>query len=440
MIRTRWPLARGATRRETLVREGGRGSSDVPAIEGDGRMKVRSALSPAEVIELHAEIDRRLTSLGVETQPAVAAKIISLIHDPAAGLRQYADVLRNDVAISGRLLRLSNSALFGQVQAVTTLERACVLLGLQRLKAVSLGFYLSRAAGGDPAQVLSRRVWGESVLRACLAGELARVLCPGRVAEAFIVGLMLDCGMPLQHRMLGAPAERVLSSRQPPPAQFKSECETLPFTHVDVAAALIRRWRLPELLSRPIESHHTGPGDVQRPEAVHVLHRIAYCVGSVSLTQDAATAGQLKGIARDVLRLSPDALARAIHAASDEYTAIRAMFRDVADECANLAGIAESVHAQLLSVMDKSLVDSLRDELPGGPTEFNVGGHRIEVEAQRGGRAVAYLRDEHGERIVSHSFNPGRLTAGPLLDALGLDPAPADQTAALERHLRSLAA
>ncbi len=401
-------------------------------------MKVRSDLSPAEVIELHAEIDRRLTSLGVETQPAVAAKIISLIHDPGAGLRQYADVLRSDVAITGRLLRLSNSALFGQVQAVTTLDRACVLLGLQRLKAVSLGFYLSRAAAGDPGHVLSRRVWGESVLRASLAAELARLLCPGRVAEAFIIGLMLDCGMPLQHRLLGAAAERVLSSRQAPPAQFKAECDTLPFTHVDVAAALIRRWRLPELLARPVEWHHTTPGDVQRPETVHVLHRIAYCVGSVSLAQE--TAGQLKGVARDVLRLSSESLARAIHAASDEYTAIRAMFRDVADECANLAAIAESVHAQLLSVMDKSLVDSLREELPGGPAEFTVAGHRIEVEAHRGGRAVAYLRDEHGERIVSHSFNAGRLTAGPLLDALGLDPAPPEQTAALERHLRSLAA
>lgn len=405
-------------------------------------MKTRSTLTPAEAMELHAEIERRLANLGVETQPAVAARIVALVSDPQAGLRQYADIVKTDAALSGRLLRLANSALFAQVKAVTSLERACVLLGLERLKAVSLGFYLSRAVATDPASHLSRRVWGQAVLRACLAAELARAACPTRVPEAFTIGLMLDAGLPLLHRMLGRPVERIVRSAEPPARQFIVELETLPFTHVDVIAALVRRWSLPELLARPIESHHVPPLDTARTEPVHQLHRVAFYAGAVSLTHGVPTsvANAFPGIAQGVLNLTAESLANVVARATAEYTAIRDVFRDVADDVDNLAAMAERVHEQLLAVLDRSLAESLRQEVAEGPVRFTVGPHRIEIEADRAGRAVAYLSDERGERLVSYSFEAGRLGAAPLLDALGLEPAPPEQTADLEHHLRSLAA
>src|SRR5689334_2751536 len=105
-------------------------------------MKPRSELSGAEVDDLLGALEGRLHTVGIESQPEVAARIVELVSDPDAGLRQYADVVRADAALSGRLLRLANSAFFAQREPVTSLDRACVLLGLDRLKAVSLGFQL----------------------------------------------------------------------------------------------------------------------------------------------------------------------------------------------------------------------------------------------------------------------------------------------------------
>lgn len=392
--------------------------------------------------ELHAEIDRKLSGLGVETQPAVAGKILALVGDPQAGMRQYADVVKHDAALTGRLLRLANSAFFAQVKPVTTLDRACVLMGLERLKAVALGFYLSRAAASDPNQVLSRRVWGESLLRACLASELARLVSPTHVPEAFTIGLMLDAGVPLLHRVLGKPIERIVESGESPTRQFNVEFEGLPFTHVDVVSVLLRRWSLPELLARPIEWHHTPPGDVERREPVHVLHRVAYYTGAVVLTATAVpgVGRLLEGVAEGTLKLRADALAVAVRKATVEYAAIREVFRDVADRVDDLSSMAERVHAQLISVMDKTLVASMRDDAGAAPAQFTVAGHCIEIETERDGRAVAYLRDERGERLLSHTFERGRLEAVPLLDALGIEPPPLEETVELERHLRAIAA
>jgi hypothetical protein len=79
----------------------------------------------------------------------------------AALVADYAKLIRNDQAVSGRVLRLANSAFFAQRRPVTTIDRACVVLGTDRLKAVALGFHLSRACqtGGD--KEYSRKIWGE---------------------------------------------------------------------------------------------------------------------------------------------------------------------------------------------------------------------------------------------------------------------------------------
>src|SRR5205823_4861273 len=82
---------------------------------------------------------------------------------------QSSEIIRADAALAGRVLRLANCAFFAQRQPITNLDRSCVLLGVDRLKSVALGFYLSRAAAGDPRQSLSRRIWGQSVYRACLS-------------------------------------------------------------------------------------------------------------------------------------------------------------------------------------------------------------------------------------------------------------------------------
>src|SRR5215468_4195680 len=94
------------------------------AHEATPRMKTRNLLSAGEVDALLAALEGRLQGVGVETQPEVAARILDLIADPGAGLRQYADVVRADAALSGRLLRLANSAFFAQRQPVTNLDRA----------------------------------------------------------------------------------------------------------------------------------------------------------------------------------------------------------------------------------------------------------------------------------------------------------------------------
>jgi HD-like signal output (HDOD) protein len=405
-------------------------------------MKPRSTLNAAEASALVEYLERRLEGAGLATQPEVASRILTLVCDPGASLLDYAAAIGADASLAGRLLRLANSALFAQRQPVTSLERACVLLGLERLKAVSLGFYLSRTAASEAASPLSRRIWGESLFRACLMSELARKTASGHIAEAFVIGLMMDAGLPFLAKWLGPASEDIIRSEPSPAAQFHAEFHSLPFTHVDIAAALARRWKLPELLSRPIERHHNEPSPRARCEPVHQLHKLAFCVGILRLDvhgEIAETTGEAPAVEK-VLGISGDGLGESVRRAAQEFHVMMEVFRDVAWMASDVDAVAQRAHQQLVEVMDELMISQLRRESRAAPESFSVSGQHIEIECIQPGQVVAYLSDSRGRRLLSHAFNPADQSARVVLEALGIDDCRGDQSAELENYLRSLAA
>ncbi len=409
--------------------------------------KPRSAISASELEVLIEELGQKLDSVGIETQPEVANRILRLVSDPNAGLRKYADVVKSDPTLTGRLLRLANSAYFAQRQPVTNLERACVLLGIERLKAISLGFYLSRSTAGKQAGGgISRRIWGESVYRACLASELARTIAPRFAAESFVIGLMLDSGVPIVHKLLGPKAAAILEKKEPPTRVFKEEYNTLPYTHVDAVTALARRYKLPDLIAKPMEWHHAQPAPTENPAPVQMLHRVAYYIGAIQLDGGAINDAKpkddapLSSIAEKMLGIRSDRLGTIVKSAGQEYGAVIQMFTDVADSVGNMADLSERIHMQLTGVLDQTLADQFRKETERAAQVFELGEQRVEVELDAHGRVAAYLKDTGGVRLLSCTLDRGDTDVLQIYEALGIEDATETQTVELRDFLKLLAA
>ncbi|MDX9911989.1 MAG: HDOD domain-containing protein [Phycisphaerales bacterium] len=386
-------------------------------------MKRRSELSAGEVNALYADLDRRLDAVGLETQPRVALRLLDLSADPSSGMSDFARAIAHDAVLTGRLLKMANSAFFAQREPVTNVDRACVLLGCERLKAVALGFYLSRAASSDARRELSRRVWGESVFRACLASELAKSYAPGLTAEAFVVGLMLEAGMPLAAALLGAQYYSFVDDSATPAKQYIREFTTLPFTHVDVVTTLARRWKLPELLAKPIEWHHTVPGEGEATAPAQKLQRIAYYVGSLRLDASTSTPNEatpMRLVAEKHFGLGGEELASVIAAATKEYKLSAAVFRDVGDEVGAVEELARRVSEQLAEVME----DVMISQTPAADVRresFEIDGLRVEIEidANNAGRACVLASD--GQKLMATNFSSGPGAARRVLSALGFE-------------------
>src|SRR5271154_3453796 len=79
------------------------------------------------------------------TLPAVALEVLELTQQPQVDIRALKECIENDPALTGKVLRVVNSALFGLGREVSDLNQALTLLGIKPLKMLVLGFALSEA-------------------------------------------------------------------------------------------------------------------------------------------------------------------------------------------------------------------------------------------------------------------------------------------------------
>jgi hypothetical protein len=223
---------------------------------------------------------------------------------------------------------------------------------------------------------------------------------------------------------------------------------------VDVIAALCRRWKLPELLAKPLEWHHIKPPETKRDEPLTKLHRIAYVVGIVELTQDASGAKRplpanaaSPGIAtaQRILNLGDAEMSKAVRSAGSEYGSSIEMFKEIATRLPNMDDLVERVQVGLVSAMDDALEQQLiqhdAGEAENRPARLMVGGQSIELQREVDGTGVAYLYDSTGTRLLSHHFE---LTDGnapkEVCTGLGVDEASAQDIERLRGMIVKFAA
>jgi HD-like signal output (HDOD) protein len=235
----------------------------------------------------------------VPTNPAIAVEILRLAGDPASSAEQFADVIQTDAALVARLLKMVNNALYAQREPVTTIQRAVTILGLRRIRMFALGFQLVTHLDRLGACSFDlRRFWQQSVLRACLAREIAAKITPAHAEEAFVVGLLQDCGILLLVQILGEEyAALYASANLSPTAFYVEEQKQFAHDHVEAISTIASEWNLPEVIAEPLRQHHRRMPLGPDASDVECLSGIAYLVGSLPLV-----GGQTLALSEPLLR------------------------------------------------------------------------------------------------------------------------------------------
>jgi HD-like signal output (HDOD) protein len=156
------------------------------------------AAAPAGAGELHALLAQRIKEGRVELPllPAAATEALAACRSDSTTPQRLADVLHRDPAITGHVLRLANSSLYGGMGEITSLTQAIHRLGFNgvaeavMMVAVHGRFFRNPRFAGQLC-----RLWQHSALAAGWAREIARRT--GDNAEgAFLCGLLHDLGAP----------------------------------------------------------------------------------------------------------------------------------------------------------------------------------------------------------------------------------------------------
>jgi HD-like signal output (HDOD) protein/GGDEF domain-containing protein len=181
--------------------------------------------------------------------PGVAMRVLELTRNPQVDTAALKRCIENDPALTGKILRVVNSSLFGLSREVSDLQQALALLGIKPLKLLVLGFSLpSGLFGGVPVEALER-YWRRTLTKAVAARELSESVWRQAGDDAFIAGLLQDLGVLVLLQELGQPYAQFLEKVQASGKDLLEwELQAMGFEHTTLSSRLLGHWGLPESL------------------------------------------------------------------------------------------------------------------------------------------------------------------------------------------------
>jgi two-component system cell cycle response regulator len=212
---------------------------------------------------MKAELANRIRQCpNLPSLPAIAVQVLELAQKADVDIAEIARTISKDPALSGKILRTVNSSFYGRSQNISTISHALVILGLQSVKTLVLGFSLVMSFAREKPRGFKHLDYWK---RSAYAATAARVLCVKlkivQQEEAFLAALLQDIGMLVLDRVL-ADEYGALYARATSHAQLSElEVQALGTDHAEVGGMLAEQWKLPPLLTTPITSHHK-PQDV----------------------------------------------------------------------------------------------------------------------------------------------------------------------------------
>jgi diguanylate cyclase (GGDEF)-like protein len=326
--------------------------------------------------------------------PAVAVQILDLCQRDEPNMPEITKLISSDPALSAKILRLTNSPLYGLKCEVRTVSHAICLLGLSAVRPLALSFSLVKGLQNKDKKSLTW-FWKRSLLSAVAARELCTVTGFRLSEEAFMGALLQDIGI-LALRQLPGPEYAALA--QPGTRHtVLADGERALFgeDHATLGAWLVERWKLPSSLSTAVAYSHapnTIPANLHPDEANLVrLVAVSGVVADVWIEQDATVAMEaLRQSSAQLLQIDEKKLEAALDRVAKRSEEVASYFDVDLGSADDMAAILEQAKETLmvLAIAANRQAHDAREAM--GSLEAKA--KSLEKEAQRDGLTGLYNR------------------------------------------------
>ncbi len=245
------------------------------------------------------------------TFPDVALRINTMVEDQDCSVVEIGEVIKQDPALTVKLLKLANSSYFGFRAEIETVARAVTVLGTQKVRDLALGISAGNAFSKVSNDIQSmENYWRHSILCGLSASALAAKSEEASPDAAFTAGLLHDIGQLIifnQEPELSKQALLMVEDETDVSEMNQAEQLLLGFDHAELGGTLARNWNLPERLISCIQYHHDPQqaGDyIVDASLIHISNSLAIMAEVHS--HDFTDAPPIEPFAWEQVRVSPD--------------------------------------------------------------------------------------------------------------------------------------
>jgi HD-like signal output (HDOD) protein len=192
-----------------------------------------------------------------------------------------ARLIKQDPAVTAKLLQVASSAFFNTSATVSDVESAIMRLGFRTLRNLShaLSGSLPVRPSTMPTITAVQQLQQRSLRIARLASGMARL--PEDASSAYIAGLLCDVG---QLVLVSAAPERLYVTQaeasQRGVSVHQAELATWGVTHAEIGAYLLGLWGLPFQIVEAVANHHAPARSADDRLGLAQLVWLASCIES----------------------------------------------------------------------------------------------------------------------------------------------------------------
>lgn len=239
--------------------------------------------------------------------PATATKVMQVTDDPESSAKDLMEAILPDQAMCLAILKVANSALFGQPKEVSSLERAVMVLGFNEIQSIVLGKAVFDSFRDIPAKPDELQQFWKHSFSCGVASKIIAQNLSLPMGSFFIAGLIHDIGkLALLITFPSDYTPKLWFTSQQVQLSNKAEKDTFAIGHTEAAARLLRKWFFPEQLISGIEFHHTpslATNDPQYPLILFLSNIFTYYLEDPQSLGDATIAEQVFTIYPDFQNL-----------------------------------------------------------------------------------------------------------------------------------------
>ena len=201
------------------------------------------------------------------TVPDVADRVIEVLDDPDTSADDVRAVIERDAALAARILKVSNSAMYGIPSEISSISQAISLIGGRAVRNLVMAVAMREVY--REFGPLEQRLWDHGSAAAPIAAAIARA---HEIAvdpdEAFSAALLHDIGKTALANSHRAEFEALVKEVDASGGDAcQAEREAFGFDHAQVGARVAEGWKLPPALVEAIRRHHDEDAFATLPDA-----------------------------------------------------------------------------------------------------------------------------------------------------------------------------
>jgi HD-like signal output (HDOD) protein len=200
-------------------------------------------------------VDTLIQSIRIPPRPPQLADLQRELASPDPSPETIGRIVASDVGMSGALLKLANSSIYGGRRKAKSIEQAILFLGINQVAALMTGLLARQAIPANSAALAS--FWDVSTRRAQAMVFLSRRMRIGEPDIAHTFGLFCDTGVPLlMDRFADYAATYAAASLEDQRPFTALEDERHSTSHAAIGCLLARNWGLSGDVAWAILHHH----------------------------------------------------------------------------------------------------------------------------------------------------------------------------------------